>query len=318
MPSEPVLTISLDFELLWGVRDKRDRDSYGTNILGAREAIPRMLDLFEKYGVHATWATVGFLFCESKEELIAVSPELKPAYQNKSLSNYSYFDEVGENEKKDPYYFGSSLISEIASRPGQEVGSHSYSHYYCLECGQSVDQFEADLGSAVAVAQKRGIKLKSFVYPRNQSSPSHNDVLRKAGFTNFRGNQRSWVYRATDGTGQSLPRRALRLADNYFNLTGHHGQNTVEIDGLTELAASSYLRSYSVEFSFLERLRLQRIMRSMTLAADNNQIFHLWWHPHDFGNNLDENLTILEQLLQHFSRLQQTHGMISKNMAELA
>ena len=54
--------ISLDFELLWGVRDHADRDSYGQNVTGARAAVPRMLDLFERHGIAATWATVGFLF----------------------------------------------------------------------------------------------------------------------------------------------------------------------------------------------------------------------------------------------------------------
>jgi hypothetical protein len=60
--------ISLDFELLWGVRDHADRDSYGKNVLGARNAVPKMLEIFAKNGISATWATVGFLFCESKEE----------------------------------------------------------------------------------------------------------------------------------------------------------------------------------------------------------------------------------------------------------
>jgi hypothetical protein len=59
----------LDFELMWGVRDHADITSYGANVLGGRAAIPRMLDLFERHGIRATWATVGFVFCESKDEL---------------------------------------------------------------------------------------------------------------------------------------------------------------------------------------------------------------------------------------------------------
>ena len=62
-PPFGALVISLDFELHWGVRDKRPVDGpYRENLLGAREAIPQMLDLFEEFGVAATWATVGFLF----------------------------------------------------------------------------------------------------------------------------------------------------------------------------------------------------------------------------------------------------------------
>ena len=37
--------ISLDFELLWGVRDHSDKQSYGQNVLGAREAVPRIREL---------------------------------------------------------------------------------------------------------------------------------------------------------------------------------------------------------------------------------------------------------------------------------
>ena len=49
MPGQ--LIISLDFELLWGVRDHADRASYGDNIIGAREAIPHILELFYSHGM---------------------------------------------------------------------------------------------------------------------------------------------------------------------------------------------------------------------------------------------------------------------------
>ena len=58
--------ISLDFELLWGVRDHADRTSYGKNVLGARDAVPQMLEIFAQNSIRATWATVGFLFCETR------------------------------------------------------------------------------------------------------------------------------------------------------------------------------------------------------------------------------------------------------------
>ena len=96
--------ISLDFELLWGVRDHADRDSYGGNVLGARDAVPKMLELFAEKGIRATWATVGFLFCESKEELLASFPSELPEYSNPRLSNFSYIDEIGNDERSDPTF----------------------------------------------------------------------------------------------------------------------------------------------------------------------------------------------------------------------
>lgn len=119
--------ISLDFELLWGVRDHSDKQTYGQNVLGARIAVPRMLDLFVRNNIRATWATVGFLFCETKDELIAALPEERPAYANKRLSNYAYLDEVGKDERSDPYYFAASLIGAIRQAPGQEIGTHTMS-----------------------------------------------------------------------------------------------------------------------------------------------------------------------------------------------
>ena len=63
------LLVSLDFELFWGMLDQCALEDYQDNVLGGRTAIPRLLQLFEKYGIHATWATVGFLFAENYQEL---------------------------------------------------------------------------------------------------------------------------------------------------------------------------------------------------------------------------------------------------------
>jgi hypothetical protein len=42
-----IFVISLDFELHWGVWDVTTKEKYGANILGVKEVIPRLLDLFE-------------------------------------------------------------------------------------------------------------------------------------------------------------------------------------------------------------------------------------------------------------------------------
>ena len=67
------LLISLDFELFWGVLDCHTYDSYGKNVLGGRNAIPKLLELFKKYGVHATWATVGMMFADNVEDCLHIA-----------------------------------------------------------------------------------------------------------------------------------------------------------------------------------------------------------------------------------------------------
>src|SRR4051794_3707314 len=73
-----VFCVSLDFELYWGVRDKLSLVEYRDNLLGVRNAIPRMLALFQEYEIHATWATVGLLFFETKQQLLRALPEIRP------------------------------------------------------------------------------------------------------------------------------------------------------------------------------------------------------------------------------------------------
>jgi peptidoglycan/xylan/chitin deacetylase (PgdA/CDA1 family) len=313
-PRQSHLVISLDFELMWGVRDQRSIAQYGANIRGVRNALPKILDLFDKFEIRATWATVGFLFCETRDDLIASLPPLRPTYRQKTFSNYSYLDEIGNNEKDDPYYFGFTLLKAIQSCPGQEIATHTFSHYYCLEEGQTPDQFKADIDTAVAVARRQGIELKSIVFPRNQYTVQHLEIASTCGLRTFRGNERSWLYQPAASDAQFMLRRAGRLADQYLNISGHHIQQPERNGGLIEVASSRFLRPYSPALARLDNLRLSRIQRAIDVAAIENGIFHLWWHPHNFGLNIDENLAFLAAILGHFARIRDAQGMISSRM----
>jgi hypothetical protein len=56
----------------------------------------------------------------------------------------------------------------------------------------------------------------------------------------------------------------------------------------------------------------------MSHAAKTNTLYHLWWHPHNFGIHQEKNLNFLEKILQHFRSLESRYGMVSMNMAEAA
>lgn len=311
------LVISLDFELLWGVRDTEDRQSYGQNILGAREAIPRILDMFAAGGIRATWATVGFLFCETKEELLACLPQDRPAFRDSRLSNYTYLDEVGPDERRDPYFFGASLVDLIARTPGQEIGTHTLSHTYCLEEGQTADALRADLNAARFLAERRGLMLKSIVFPRNQYSDESLAVCKEIGLTHFRGNAKGWAYRSLPGAGQTRPRRALRLLDAYSGALGAQLCEPVPRNGLVDVPASRFLRPCAGRLAPLHPLHIGTIKRGMTAAAELGKGYHLWWHPHNFGRELEANLQGLAQILGHFRALRDRFGMQSCAMADI-
>jgi hypothetical protein len=90
MKENGIFTISLDFELYWGVRDKKAINDYESNLNGVKKAVKGMLELFERYDIHATWSAVGFLFADSVEELKVHSPRKKPSYSNVNLNPYIY------------------------------------------------------------------------------------------------------------------------------------------------------------------------------------------------------------------------------------
>ncbi len=60
------------------------------------------------------------------------------------------------------------------------------------------------------------------------------------------------------------------------------------------------------------------ILRSIKKAAINKEIFHLWWHPHNFGINIKENLDFLEDILIYYTKMKKDHGMKSLNMEEIS
>jgi peptidoglycan/xylan/chitin deacetylase (PgdA/CDA1 family) len=309
--------VSLDFELLWGVRDKRSIADYGANIRGVRDAVPALLDLFAERGIACTWATVGLLFFGTNKTMLAALPGRKPAYANPRISSYHYLAEVGADEGQDPYYYGLSLIRRILGYPAQEVGTHTFSHFYCLEEGGNVEAFRADLEAARAAAAHLGVSLSSIVFPRNQVSPAHLAVSREFGLRAFRGNERVWFHRARRDREQNLLIRGCRLADSYLPLAGAHDREPALVGGMVDVPASRFLRPVSSNAA-LERLRLWRVTSAMETAARRRTLFHLWWHPHNFGVDLQENLAFLGKILDHFRILQDRYGMRSMTMAAVA
>ncbi len=313
------LTVSLDFELFWGMRDIISVEEYKDYLLGAREAIPKMLDLFEKYEAHATWATVGFLFYDDRQHLEDNLPKKTPNYSNSALSPYHYIDATDELE--DVYHFAPELIDAINNVKGQEVATHTFSHFYCGEEGQSLSEFEADIQAAIAIAKEKNIDTKSIIFPRNQWDPKYLPSLDKLGIQSFRGVEPSWMYKISDYKSQlKLTNRAARLADAYINLSGY---NTYTVEACTKskpfnFPSSRQLRPYSKKLAPLDGLRLKRITKAMDYAAKNNEVYHIWWHPHNFGTNIEQNLSFLEKILKHYRTLQKSDGMKSLNMNELS
>lgn len=311
--------ISLDFELHWGIADLFALDGKKNYFDATRQSIPQVLELFEKYGIHATWATVGFLFANSKEQLLAASPAIRPTYDQSVLSNYSIFDTVGADEQSDPYHFAPSLIARILDTPHQELASHTFSHYYCKESGQTLEQFGADLKAAQELSRQNfKQELRSLVFPRNQYNADYLAVAAAHGIKTARSNPDQWFWKADAmEKGDALHMKAARFLDTLLPIGNPARRKTATVGGVLLLPANRFLRPVSAREKLVQPLKWLRIKREMTFAAKHGRDYHLWWHPHNFGYNTTQNLAYLEKILKLYAELHRKYGFLSQSMVEM-
>ena len=318
-----IFTISLDFELHWGVFDKRDRMERKACYQNTLALVPQLLQKFEDFGVGATWATVGSLFVNDEMEWRRYWPSVLPAYSDDKYSPYTY---ASKNDMSAAYgwaHFAPELVSLIAGYEHQELATHTFSHYYCQENGQTVDSFRADLNKVQELAiQKTGKKIRSLVFPRNQFNDAYLKACFDTGITVIRSNPNVWYWTGIGNDDTSLLRRLFRTGDVFLPLGRHSSYKLAHIkvqkDMPLSLPASRLFRQFDPSNKLLNNIRLKRIMNEMSYAAKHNECYHLWWHPENFGYNPVECMAELDVILKHFSKLQKEYGMQSWTMARYA
>lgn len=313
------LVISLDFEMMWGNLEKYTLDGYGkSNVENVRDVIHRMIALFEKYDVHATFATVGLLMMADKNEALENIPNEPPTYFNDRLSPFSnHFIENIPFEYQ-YLYFAPDLLEELKKASKIEIGTHTYSHFFCWEKGQTEEQFRSDLEMACKVAKKNGIVNKSIVFPRNNVSSSYLKFCADLGITAYRGNPKKYFRQMAGVSG--LFQKVKRILDVYINTANRTTYSPKDVDMNTSpvnLPASRFIRPYNKKLKCFESIRLRRIKNEMKGAARRGEIYHIWWHPHNFGANMKENFIFLENILRCYSDCKEKYGMKSMTMNEL-
>lgn len=315
------LVISLDYELLWGMLDIPNMEAYGqNNVINVQLVIDRMLALFEKYQVKATFCTVGMLMCKDVNEVMSFAPKVYPAYDNDKLQPYGKCLEKVRRANQN-LYFAPNSITKLLSNPYVEVGTHTFCHYYCWEKGQTIDQFEEDIKAAIRVAEAKGFSLKSIIFPRNNVSKDYLQVCAKHGITTYRGNATKFFSKPKSRLFR-LKNRICRLLDSYVPIGGTSSfryEQLIPEDGLpVNVPASRFFRPYSKYSSFLEPLRIRRIKNEIQYAAKHGEMYHLWWHPHNFGANMEKNMRNMELVLSYYAECHKKYGMKSYKMNELS
>lgn len=312
--------ISLDFELFWGLAgwNESQLEGYRPRVEGAINALRRITETLKKYDMKCTIGFVGGINYKTLEDFLEASPFLRPTYSNQLFSSYGVLHKLVKNDTIDrKLLFRPDAITMLQENPLVELASHTFSHYYALEDGQTMEQFEADIRTAHSEACKSGIEQKSIIFPRNQIPKSYHEVCARCGFTHIRGNEESLLYRSESTPSKFDYKRVLRLLDCYINLTGHHSYKSPKKGLLIDVTASRFFRPYSHTLRMLEPLKVKRIKDDIKFAAKRGEIYHLWWHPHNFGINTDVSIRQLEEICKCFSEMRDKYGMKSAFMCEL-
>ena len=290
-----VFSFSLDFELVWGARDlSLDMVELRRRALVTRERVfEALLAMLETYGIVATWATVGHLFLAGEEEpgrgLVAPQHSWYPTPWFEGIP-------IG-TEAQHPEFYARSLMLRLRDA-GQEIGSHSFSHPLFGDPGCSRVCAEAELARCVAEAEALGIKLRSFVYPRNVVG--HTDLLARHGFTCWRGVEPVWFQ------GPALPRSIGRLGHFSSVALAARPPTVLPIrdrHGLWNIPASaSFLPVDGVRRLIPLSQRVRRCVRGLDQAALDRRIFHLYLHPINLASAPERMLGALEQVLAYAAK----------------
>lgn len=292
--------ISIDTELLWGRHSLSNYKDFIKPSSKEREVIKKILCLFKKYKIHATWAVVGHLFLEEcKIEQNKKHPDIKRP--NPSWLKSDWFEkDPTTNLKQNPSWYGTDIIRMIQKTKNQEIASHSFSHIIFGDSGTSRSVAESDIKKCIQLAKKSEITLLSFIFPKN--SIAYLDILKRYGFQAFRGPD---PYRFKFGSFASR----LFMAVELFFLTPPFVSSPKIVGGLVNIPGSMYFVSSRGVRKFIPAgIRFKKARRGIKKAIKENKIFHLWTHPVDLVDN--KMLNEFEQILS-FAEEERNKGNLS-------
>lgn len=298
--------VSIDTEMAWGLNHRQ-----GQTYRYDRERLDmaRLLELFDRYEIPATWAVVGHLMLDGCAPVDGVKhPEIvRPDFE--WFEGDWFDDDPGGAAAADSVWFAPDLVDAIrGARTPHEIGSHGFSHIMAGEPGCSRATFDSEMRAAVAAAEARGLALRSVIHPRNLVG--HNDVLAGHGIVAYRG-------RRTPGPAGSdrYPRPVRALIDLTM------GSERTAVRPLAE--GPLWNLPATILFNVDARPRtwqlwIRQTERRLDQAVRRRSLFHVWFHPHNFRQRPDASFAVFERLCRAAARHRDRGRLDTTTMGQLA
>lgn len=285
-PGSGVFCVSVDVEMAWGVWDTITAATEHMIEEADRPVLRRLIDLFDRYDVPATWAVVGRLIGEPSK----APGRVGPAWHAPEIMEW---------------------LRAAATR--HDIGSHSFEHIYFGEI--SAQRTEDDLGAACETHRKLGLNFDSFVFPRNQVN--HLPILACSGIK---------VYRSVDAgmvgaIGKGVPRLrpVANLIDKMLPLAPPTVSPKADSSGMTELESSMLLMGRNGARRIIRpQIILMKHKLGLHKAARSGSVFHLWFHPSNFYYSTEQQFDVLDRTLREAARLRAEGQLEIRTMANLA
>lgn len=292
-----IVVFSVDFEMAWAFRFSKTLQSEAVRKgLEERENIPVLLELFQKYHIPVTWATVGHLIlseCKKSSEGLAHPEMPRPDYfENRNWSFNSgdwYQHDPCSDYKTNPAWYASDLIDKIISSGIEhEIGCHTFSHldFSYENCPEQLAYAELEI--CIKLAAKKGINLKSMVFPGG----THGNFgsLAKNGITNYRKPMKYHI---------DLP----------------------YIDPFGLVAIPSSLGLDKDPYGWSKEFHLKMIRNYLEKAAKYKLVCHFWFHPSMdnwyLGNVMPEVLKMVANYRDSSKIEVKTMGQLADEFKEL-
>lgn len=280
------VTISIDVELAWGNWDDPEHGELALAETRSRDIVERLIGLFERHEIAATWAIVAAL--------------LDPAAARPAPGG-------------EAAWYAPDVVEAITrSTVGHEIGSHGGRHLYYDWIGAA--EAEADLAYARAIHQRHGLAFDSFVFPRNQIGKL--DLLAANGLRVFRAPDAAWHQRVRQvsrwaGRLANLADKALPLAPPPVLPSADHGM--VRLPSSMLFMGRRGLRA--VVPAPVMRTKLER---GLAAAIASGRTFHLWFHPSNFYHQPDTQFALLGEFLSKVTERRRDGAIGVRTMGSFA
>jgi peptidoglycan/xylan/chitin deacetylase (PgdA/CDA1 family) len=300
----PAFIVSLDCEGKWGMADHLEGAHARLGSAELAGAYEKLLALFDRRGVRATFAFVG-AFTMSEDEVRSRLPLFQDVGPRAKAWLAPFLADL--NAGRPDGWLAPAALAAVARSGAHEIGSHGFSHLPLVEGEIGVEEFEREMASVRSLEafsrQKDGLTL---VYPRGQVG--FEDRLAAAGIVGYRESPG-----ARKGERSSGRRHLVDELHPFPRAQAHAaGGACVAIPGGRFL---NWRRGPRERIPAAWTVRGWR--RTFEDAVRTGGVAHLWTHPHNFltGRGMYE---LLDSVLAAAEPLIRSGALWNPTMKEYA